>query len=273
MAFRSHLARSLDFSRNSNRLIVGLTLVAAVAAGVVVWDGGDTDVLLAPVFTFVIWALIRELDPDHDSTAIIGAFVAGIWVLAGLDPNGWITVAGLMVAARLVVSSTGRRPLPADLAATVLVAALVSFTAAGWVAGFGIALAIYVDDRMAEEQRTMSVVAAAVAAVAASGVATFAGVFPKQLPDIRPPLVLAIGALALISFVREPETPTSLVDSRRKTPLSTARLHAARGLVGIAVFVAAVLAGQEAETTGVAAVAVALVLGSNELERIRRSGL
>ncbi len=269
MAFRSHLGRSLDFSLAANRLIVGLTLVATVAAGVVVWTGGEAKVWLAPVYTFALWAFIRELDPDHHSTAIAGAFAAGTWVLAGLDPAGMVTVVGLALAARLVSNSTGRRPLPADLAAVVLVAALISFTAIGWIAGFLIAVAIYVDDRMAEEQRTMSVVAAAAAAVTASGVATFASVFPEQLPDIRAPLVLAIGSLALMAFVREPEAPTSLVDSRRKTPLSASRLHAARGLVGLGLFGAAVLAAQAAESLAPAFVAVALVLASNELERIR----
>ncbi len=92
-------------------------------------------------------------------------------------------------------------------------------------------------------------------------------VFPQQMPDINQFLVIIIGLLALIAVVREPESPTSLVDSRRKTPISQDRLHAGRGLIGVLVFVAAFLAGPAAAAMGPAVIALILVLISNEMER------
>lgn len=270
MAFRSHILRPFDMSRPSNRLAIGLVVIAAIAAGAVKLAGGSNEVLLAPLYTLVLWALARELDPDHDSTAIAAAVVGGIWTLAGLDLAGLALSGGLVVAARLVVHTTGRRPLPVDLVVVVAFAAAVSFSAIGWVAGFAIAVAIYVDDRMAEEQKAANGLAAALAALAASGVATLASVFPKQVPEVIPEIVMAVGALALVAVVREPEDPTSVVDSRRGTSLERGRLHAGRALVGVALFVAAALAGQGVEAVGPAAVGVAFALTSNEFERLRR---
>ena len=169
-----------------------------------------------------------------------------------------------------MVNTTGRRPLLSDLAALGVFATVISFSAAGWVAGFGLALAIYIDDRMAEEHTTMGALTAFLAAVGASAFATLSQAFPKQTPDIRQLLVVVIGVLALIAVVREPEQPTSLVDSRRKTPISQDRLHTGRGLVGVLVFGTAFLAGPDAAALGPTLIALALVLASNEIERIRR---
>ncbi len=110
----------------------------------------------------------------------------------------------------------------------------------------------------------------ALAALGASAIASLSQVFPQQMPDISQLLVLMIGVLALVAVVREPEPPTSLVDSRRKTPISQDRLHAGRGLIGVLVFGAAFLAGSDAAAMGPTVIALTLVLISNEIERIRR---
>lgn len=273
MALRTHLGRHMDLSLLSNRLIIGLTAISGVAAAVLWWLSNDgPGVLWTPVHVFVTWALIRELDPDHPATAIIGALAAGFWVLAGFEIVGALAVGGLAVAARLVSNTTGRRPLLSDLIVVGVGAAAISFTAVGWVAGFGLAIAIYVDDRMTDEQTAHAPVIAALAALGASGVATLSRVFPQQVPDIRPIFVVAIGVLSLIAVVREPEQPTTLVDSRLKTVLDRPRLHASRSLVAVLTFAMAVLSGPDAVVTSVLALSLALVLVSNEAERLRRPG-
>jgi hypothetical protein len=270
MAFRSHVGRGLDLSSRSNRLLLGLIAVSGLA-GVVVWlSGGETAVLWAPVHVFLVWALTRELDPDHNSTALAAGLIAGLWVLVGFDAGGALPAIGLLLAARVVVNTTGRRPLLSDLVALGVLASAISFTATGWVTGYGLALAIYIDDRMAEKHTTVAAVMAALAALGSSAIATSSQVFPQQMPDINQLLVVMIGVLALMAVVREPESPTSLVDSRRKTPISQDRLHAGRGLIGVLVFVAAFLAGPDAAAMGPAVIALTLVLISNEIERIRR---
>jgi hypothetical protein len=270
MAFRSHVGRGFDLSSLPNRLLLGLVGITGVASVTLWLSQGESAVLWAPVHAFLIWALTRELDPDHDSTALVAGLTAGLWVLVGFDVDGALPAIGLVLAARIVVNTTGRRPLVSDLAALGVLAAAISFTATGWVAGFGLALAIYVDDRMAEEHTTAAALTALLAALGSSAVATLSQVFPQQMPDINQLLVVIIGSLALMAVVREPEPPTSLVDSRRKTPISQGRLHAGRGLIGVLVFVAAFLAGPDAAAMGPAVMALMLVLISNEIERIRR---
>ena len=270
MAFRSHVARSFDPSSPSNRLLFGLVAVALIASAVVVLTDGPTEAWLAPVYLFLSWALVRELDPDHESTAVIAGIGSAVWVLAGFDSSAWLAVAGLMLAGRLLVNTTGRRPLMTDLIGLAAFAVAISFSIVGWVAGFGIALAMYIDDRMAEKHETYAVVLATLAALGSSAVATAARAFPQQVPEAEPGLAIAIGVFALAAVTREPEAPTSLVDSRRKTLLEPQRLHAARSLVAVLIFAAAILSGPDASAVAPMGLSVGLVLISNELERIRR---
>lgn len=261
----------MDMSLPSNRAIAGLCGVALIAAVAVWLTGGPIDVLWAPVHTFLAWSVMREIDPDHQVTALLSALVAGLWVIAGLEIVGALAVGALMLASRLVSNTTGRRPLLTDLIPIGIFATAIAFTRAGWVAGFGLALAIYIDDRMATEHNSAAAVTAALAALGASGVATLSRVFPQDLPDVRPLLAVSVGLLALIAVVREPQEPVSVVDSRLKNRLSQSRLHASRALFAVLVFGTAILIGPDAMAVGPLAIALALALASNEVERTRRS--
>jgi hypothetical protein len=271
MEIRTHVGRHMDMSRPSNRAIVGLSGLALIAAVIVWWNGASYAVLWGPVHTFLAWAVVRELDPDHEIPALIAALVAGAWVVSGLAVIGALAVGALLVTARLVTNSTGRRPLLTDLIPIGIFATAIAFTRAGWVAGFGLALAIYIDDRMAPEQKGAAAIIAAGSALGASGVATLSRVFPRDLPDVQPLLVVAVGVLALIAVVREPVEPASLVDSRLKNRISQSRLHASRSLFAVLLFATALLVGPDALAVGPLGAALALALVSNEVERIRRA--
>lgn len=270
MAFRSHLGRGLDMSLPSNRAIVALTLLTGAAATAVVWSGGASTVLLAPLHTFALWALLREIDPDHDTAALVAGALGGLWVVAGLDASGLAVTAGVAVAARVALSSTGRRPLPSDLLGLVLIVAAVSLWDPGWVAGFSIAIAIYVDNRMSGSWKQVNVMVAIIAGIVAAAIGSLMSDFPQQTLTLRPEIVVPTGLLALIAIAREPQEPTSVVDSRRGGALSAQRLHITRGIAAVAIFGAALLAGSDAASIGPAAFALAIALVSNEGERIRR---
>ena len=271
MVFRSHLTRPLDPRSPSNAAISGLTLLAAAIAGVLALAGDRTLWLpmLAAGATFLTWALGRELDPDHQLTALIAAVPAGSLVLLGHEVSILVTLT-VMMTARLVVATTGRTPLPGDLAAMVVLAGAVSFTPLGWVAGFGLAVAIYLDDRMAETHFGRATVAAIGAAVASTVVATLTDALPGALPPVRPMLILALGALALIAVARDPVAPSSFVDSRRKSLLVPERLHAGRALVGLVLFFGGLLDSNQNVVLGTMALALALALGADATERVRR---
>lgn len=269
MTIRTHMGRSMDLSLWSNRLILGLTAAVLVAA-VIAWQAdGSATLLWAPLSTFAVWALGREIDPDHSWTALVAALAAGVWGLAGLEMASLLAVIALVVAARLVVNSTGRRPLTSDLVVIGLYATLISTSPDLWVAGFGLAVAIYVDDRMSAKPTTPGSVTALLAALGSSAVASLSSAFPQAIPEIRPLFVVAVGTIALIAVVREPTQPTSKVDSPLKNLVQRSRLHATRSLIGVLIFVTALLLGPDAIAVGPAAFALALALAATEVGRIR----
>lgn len=270
MAFRTHVGRSLNLTMGSNRLIIGLTAVTAVAALAVMITGGIAEVWVAPFHVFLTWALVREIDPDHDWTALAAAFLAGLWVIVGEETVSVMALLGLMMAARLVLNSTGRRPLNTDLIGLVILGSAMAFTPTGWVAGFGLAIAIYIDDRLALEPRARAVLAAALAALGASAVVTLTSALPDTLPAIRPLLTVVIGIVALTGIIREPSQPLSVTDSRDRRLLESKRLHAARGLVGMVLFLSALLNGPAALGLVPALVGYALALVSEGFDRMRR---
>lgn len=273
MAFRSHVGRGLDLGIWSNRAILGLSLIAAVAGVVatVIFDGTPWLAVQAGLVTFLVWALTRELDPDRDSTALIAAALAGVWAILGL-PVDLLAIGGLVIGARLVAETTGRRPLRTDLFAIAVGAIAISFTPLGFVAGFGIAIAIYVDSRMSDEHNRDALIAALVAATGSAVMVSLSGAFPTQLPPLQPPFVLAVAALTLVAVLREPPPPTSVVDSRRGNLLSGNRIHASRILVGGLTVAGALVAGPEASALAPVAAALALSLASSEAVRITRTG-
>jgi hypothetical protein len=265
MAIRSHIGRAMDFSLRSNR-IIALGSALAGTVGVVLVIAGDRSIWLpiqAVGVTFALWALARELDPDRDASALIAAALAGLWALAGFAVDLWPMV-GLILSARLIVESTGRRPLRTDLLAMTILATVISFTALGWVGGFGLAVALYVDNRMAEEPNMEAVVAALAA------LASLLGVFSRNVPSVLPVLGIAAGALSVVAVLREPPHPISLVDSRKKTFMRPDRLHAGRVTVGLLLVLGVLVGGRHAPALIPALLALTISLGSSEVERLTR---
>jgi hypothetical protein len=269
--FRSHLLRPLDPTDPWNRAVLALSVVAGLAGGYLTL-AHDRETFLAieaAGYTFLGWALARELDPDRQVPAIALAILAGTWALLGYG-TVLLPFVGLLMTARIVVETTGRRPLPTDLAGMAVLATVISFTPLGWVVGFGLAIAIYIDDRMSGEPSRAALLAALGAAIGSTAVATLSDAFPRSLPITRPLLIAALGVMALIAVIREPLDPVSFVDSRSKKFLRKDRLHAGRALCAIVLFVGALVSGTEAPDVLPMALVVALSLVSSEVERARR---
>lgn len=274
MAFRSHLMRPLDIRHPSTLLLFVLVAAIGVIAVVRLLEGEPPSVVTAPILCFLIWALLRELDPDHNWTALLGGATAGVWVLAGwIHPSVWL-LTGLVVGARVITATTGRRPLTTDLAVVAVVAIGIGFRPEGWAAGFGLAVAVFIDERAAGASRHWVSGLAAAMAAGTTLVASLTGAFGEEPPEVIPWMALAAGVVALILFIRDPAVPTSQVDARHSAFMDQGRLHVARSAVGLIVFVATVLVGAEAEAMVPILAALALAVGSNEVERLirRRTG-
>jgi hypothetical protein len=250
-------------------------MVAAVmlAAGVALlrWLGGEPgSVFLAPVLAFLTWALMREIDPDHPWSAILAGGLAAGSVLVGGDVlSGW-AAAGLMVATRIVTSTTGRRPLGTDLAVVAAFGIGIAFTVEGWLAGFSIGLALYIDDRFRRENRMAAIAAAVITAVGATIVATLNSAFPERFPEVIQFLAVTAGIVGLILLIREPAIPISQVDASHAAFIGQDRLHVSRALAGVVVFLMTLLAGVDGFEVGALLVALALAVVSNEVELLRR---
>ncbi|MGD2059791.1 MAG: hypothetical protein PVF87_02900 [Acidimicrobiia bacterium] len=270
MPIRSHLGRPLDIRLRSNLILIAIVLITGAVA-IALWVAGKPAELIffAPAQAFVIWALMREIDPDHDWSALVAGAAAGAWVLTGGPYISVLAIGALMLAARLVTESTGRRPLAIDLVAMAL-AAVIAFTVTGWVAAFGLAIALYLDDRFAPESRRLQIGISALTAVGATVVASLTGAFPHTLPGLSPYVAVTSGLLALLLVAREPVAPISQVDARHKAFVSEERLHASRSLVGILVFGMSLLIGRDAEGLVPVLAALGLAVIANEVERIRR---
>lgn len=270
MELRTRLGRDMDLGLWSNRLAIAITAGSAIVAGIRVLAGEDARMLLTPALVFGLWALMREIDPDTEWTAIAASAVGAAWGVAGQSVDTWVATFALMFAARLAVNTTGSRPYTSDLIAVGVFAVAVSANIWGWVAGFGVAVAIYVDNRMAKEHKTNGVVMSAVTALGASVVATAARVFPQETPEFQPGIVVVAGLLALVMLGRDPAEPRSVVDGASKHPIVHTRLHAGRSLVAVNVFAAALLAGAAAVAALPWIVCLALAVVSSEAERLHR---
>jgi hypothetical protein len=266
------LLRPLDPTDPWNRAVLGLSAAAGLV-GAYLTLVHDREIFLAVEaagYAFLGWALARELDPDRQVTAIALAVLAGAWALLGYG-TVLLPFAGLLGLARIVVETTGRRPLATDLAVMFVLAAVVSITPLGWVVGFGLAIAIYVDDRMSGQPTRAAAFAALGAAIGSTVVASLSGAFPRSIVVTRPLLIAALGLLALITVIREPLEPVSFVDSRSKKFLRKDRLQAGRALCAIVLFFGALVSGPHVADVLPMALVVAFSLVSSEVERTRRT--
>lgn len=260
--------------RSPSNVVVGILTLITAGIAVLLWlNDTPGEIVLAPIHTFLVWALVREVDPDHEWTALVAATLTAVWALTGGTVASALAIAGLVLAARIVTSTTGRRPLPLDLVVVSVFGIAIGFTVEGWVAGFGIALAIYRDDRFHEKSRLMGVGASAATAIGTTVVATLTNAFPERLPDIDQGMAIVAGLVTLAVIAREPAAPISQVDARHAAFLEKPRLYVSRSLVGILMFVMTLLTGVDAEGMIIVVAAVALTIISNEMELLRRRDL
>lgn len=275
MRFRSHVMRPLDLGNRWNLVILGLTGLAFVVgvALTVTLDRPPTFPLVAAGAVFLSWALARELDPDHQSGAVLAAIVGGVWAVSGM-PTAILPFVGLLMVARLLVETTGRRPLVTDLAGLAILAGLISITSLGWVVGFGLAVAIYFDDRMATTPSRQALLASIGAAVAATLVVKITDALPTAASaSLSPTLIIATGCIAIVGMARAPISPVSFADSRDRAFIRSDRLHAGRAVVGALLFVGALLDSDGGRAVVPMAFALVVSLVSEELERLRRARL
>jgi hypothetical protein len=268
MGFRSHVARSFDWRAPSNVAVFAIGSISLAIAAVMVVTGRPLALLWAPIQTFVLWAWLREVDPDHGWTAVASAVVGAVWVLSGQPIVSAAATLGLMVASRVVVRSTGRRPLTTDIIGMTAIAVGVGYTTAGWIGGLALAIALFLDDRLDDRARGLMRASALIAAMGVTVTAAIFDVLPKRPIGYSVPIMLGASVVGLLLIAR-PVTPSSLVDARHKSPLDMRRLRLARALAAVSLVAVALLLDDHAADAWPWVVALSFAVMSNEITRAR----
>ena len=152
------IGRPIEPKYPTNKAILLLTPVAALIASMVTLIQGDggrasaTGALVAFLLVFGCWALGREIAPDDNSAAFVGAALAFITVWWWPSPSLLLLFTAVALA-RIVNRTTG---LTARLGDSVIVTALVIWTMVSLqnpLAGVAAALAFSLDAHMADPNR------------------------------------------------------------------------------------------------------------------------
>lgn len=243
----THLGRSFSLGYVSHRWMAGLAAAAAIAAWAYPEGRSPASAMVQSALTvFLVWALVRELAPDHPMPALwLAALAGGLSVFTGATSPA--ALAGLLVASRIVVRTTGAAPLLTDIVAVGVFVGVFARTPMGWAAGLAVAAAIAVDTNLPVPAPGRHVWLAGAVAVAVTATAVLANALDTGW---RPPgwatIVLAVATLAA-TFLVPVEWPRTPDDQGKQ--LFVERVRGARNLVAFALILATVAGGASAAET------------------------
>lgn len=229
------LSRLIDPRVQSNVTALGIAAAAGMAALAVrlLDDTGIleslTDAFGAGVAVFLAWALGRELDPDNNSSALVaelGVFALRFWL-----PSSPGLLLATVIAARLMVRSTGRPPSRGDLIFVVLLGTYVATQEAGPAATVGLAATVVVSRSLGGGDHPRSLIAALATLVAGGTAAAITESIGHWYDlDLATAAVLGAGVLSL------PFLGVPLVRSRADytgEPLDARRVRIARWFTAV----------------------------------------
>jgi hypothetical protein len=226
----TRMARSADPKYPAVRnALIGSVLAGFAALGFDVVNQNNLDFLRVGsvgVAAYLGWAIAREIDPDHQTTALIalaGSASLAIWLLPYLLLSA-VTLAALRL---LVGTVAGGGPTRLDLVVMVALAAYSGW----WVDGWFIAVIIVVGILVSTGREGVAWALAATACAVGVSWWSDAVIHPgdESLRFAAYPVLLVLVVLLAL-----PISPKSTTDIG-KQPLDPARLRAGRVLAGMAV--------------------------------------
>lgn len=246
------IGRPIDPSLASNRLAMIGAVLGTVVALILQWvEGGAINLLAAGavgVGVFLAWAISRELDPDHPSSATVALVLAAGAVVLG--PPAAAIAAVVLMSARVTAGTVGSRLRPADIVVLGLVAAYAGTRPEAW----GAALFLVASILVARPPRSSLI--ATIFAFASVGGAVISGATPAlgapSTTTIALIVVTVVAALVAVPVRRV----TTRTDAGRTTidptRVTLARVGTALSIVAGSVLVAD---GAVALTPAIAAIA------------------
>jgi hypothetical protein len=255
----SAIGRPLDPSFPTNRAILLLAPLAAVAVVAL----GDRSLLGGAIAgagsAFLGWALARELAPDYPLAAFGAALLSTLGLIVLPQPSLAMPFA-LLLLTRVVNRSVGPPATPIDTLATVAVVMLAAWTSASITLVLVAAAAFALDRRLPpigpRRHAVLALVTGAVGLVGLVGsLIAGPGAPSRGLPDLA--------CLAAASFFSVGIARTRRIASGADlggAPLSAARVRAAMSLAPLVLFTGWLPGGPPVEALGIiCATMIALV--------------
>ena len=238
IAPQSPLGRPLDFRYRSNVLVVVLAALSAVAA--TIYNSVAAEPLASPVWVvgvavFLAWAIGRELDPDHNSSAMVAAVVGG--AAATLGRPSLFLAFGVLTGVRLIAGTVGLAMGRNDAIAAVIIGALLGLSWDSLAAVPVLVAGVALGGRLRRPSFTS-------ASIVASAVLALLITQPEYSWDGLSigAIALLIGSVVALFLIFDPEPPQSRTDIGQGQILRR-RILLARLAAGFAVVAAFALRG------------------------------
>ncbi len=269
---RTGIGRPLDLGLGSNRLAMIGAILGTVGALILQWVEGDTFNLLAAgavgVGVFLAWAIARELDPDHPSSAAIALLLAAVAAVV-LGPPAAAIAAVVLMSARVTAGTVGSRLRPADIVVLGLAAAYAGTRPEAWGAAFFLVASILV------VRPPKSSLIATMLAFASVGGAVISGATPALGAPSTTTIALLVAAVVATVLAVPVRRVTTRTDAGRATidptRVTLARVGTAFSIVAGSVLMtnggAVALAPAIAAVAGVACVRVTLPRASRRSDQ------
>lgn len=202
-------------------------VVIGVASGALALAVGNdlVDAFWSGIAAGLGWVIARELHPDNDIAGLTAGIIAGLFqALVGGVGLGVCYL--LIVFLRIIIRTTGAAPTTPDLVLNLAVVLFVSNTLPGFLAGLGVALALFLSPALPKPSpRQHRIWAFAFAAIALTG---FAFSPPPEAPDPSGAAWLLLSLSGLASIGLFPATRPRSVGDFDDEPLDGARLRLGR---------------------------------------------
>lgn len=249
------LPRMVDPRYPSNRLMLVGAGLTGLAVGLAVLLGADLKAgpLAAAVGIFLAWAMARELDPDHPTSAAIAMPISLVLVLT-VGPPALLVTFGVLLGLRITAGTVGTRLRPLDFVTIVGLSAALGTSMVGAVG----AAAMIVGVLVAEERRQRGIAIAAASAVAFVVVALLSSVESAWIGPTGTEWITVGLAIMATLLVIPAAMPTSETDRHTGT-VNRNRVTAARLVAALAILAGLALAGATGVVAIAATVAAALI--------------
>ena len=223
------LALAVTIAGTLWRLLSGLALLDSA-----LWGIG------AGLVVFLTWALGREIDPDHDLSAFVGAGLVPIALLL-VDTPSLLTMLWLLLVLRIVNRTVGLPAKPLDSLAVLGLGAWLTWQGI-WIAGLITAVAFLLDGLLSPPLR-IHLFASGLALASTVILSIFQGNMAMEsgptVPIVISSVVMTSLFLVVIATTREPKA----VGDATGEPLNPRRVQAAQILALLTALVFAWWAG------------------------------